>query len=64
MSNDKRIPDPGAGLPREQAREARLAKWKRPTKKADRERLRSERILAVTGGEEDGNSSLPEHQPR
>jgi hypothetical protein len=58
------IKDPGAGLPREQAREARKAAWKRPQKAADRQRLRAERILAVTGGEEDGNSSLPEHQPR
>ena len=42
-----RLTDPGAGLPREQAREARLKEWKRPTKKAEREALRAERILAA-----------------
>ena len=39
--------DPGAGLPREQAREARLKEWKRPARKAEREALRAERILAA-----------------
>jgi hypothetical protein len=58
-----KLPDPGAGLPREQAREARLDKWRRPTKKADRERLRSERILAVGGGAEYDNR-VPNESPR
>ena len=39
-----KLTDPGAGLAKEQAREARMREWKRPTKKADRDKLRAERI--------------------
>jgi vacuolar-type H+-ATPase subunit I/STV1 len=42
-----KLTDPGAGLPRAQAREARKAAWKRPTLRAEREKLRDERIAAA-----------------
>jgi hypothetical protein len=41
-----KLTDPGAGLPREQAREARKAAWKRPTRKQDRDKLRADRVAA------------------
>lgn len=39
--------DPGAGLPPEAAKALRKAAWKRPAKKADRDKLRAGRIAAA-----------------
>lgn len=40
------ITDPGAGLPRDEAREARKAAWADPTDPIEAERERAERICA------------------
>jgi hypothetical protein len=37
-------PDPGASLAPAEAKAARLTAWKRETKKADREKAKSERV--------------------
>ena len=41
-----KLTDPGAGLPPEAARQARMQAWKRPAKKTDRDKLRAERVAA------------------
>lgn len=39
-----KLTDPGAGLPPEAARQARLEAWKRPKTAKERKQLRDERI--------------------
>jgi len=42
----KKIPDPGKGLPKEQAAIARCNAWKRPTTKTARDMARADRVAA------------------
>lgn len=44
-----RIADPGKGKSAEQAKQLRLKEWKRPTKKADRDKLRADRVAIAKG---------------